>query len=115
MRARWRLVDLREIPSDEAAAGAALIQPHTETAYGHEELYVVMEGRARFLCDGDEVELGRGRLLFVPPNAVRGAIALETPTVLLIVGGEPGSYEPPVWAPDWRPTDEWLAARRFRS
>jgi hypothetical protein len=64
----------------------------------------VLTGRARFLFAGyGEVEVGRHELLYVRPEVGRGAIALETPTVLFIVGGKPGSYEPPVWANDWRP------------
>ena len=97
----------------EAVEGEALIWPHTEAQYGHEELYLVLDGRARFLFEGgEEVEVGRHQLLFVMPELGRGALALETPTVLFIVGGKPGSYEPPIWARDWRPPDEWLAARR---
>jgi hypothetical protein len=64
----------------------------------------VLNGRARFLFDGGgEVEVGRHELLYVRPEVGRGAIALETPTIVLVVGGKPGSYEPPVWANDWRP------------
>ena len=93
------------IAATEADAGQSLIWPHTEAHYGHEELYVVLEGRARFLFDDDsEVEVGKDELLFVKPKVGRGAIALETPTKLMIVGGKPGTYEPPVWANDWRPS-----------
>ena len=82
-----------------------MIWPHTEAHYGHEELYVMLEGRARFLFDdGSEIDVAKLELLFVKPNVGRGALALETPTTLLIVGGKPGTYEPPVWAPDWRPS-----------
>jgi mannose-6-phosphate isomerase-like protein (cupin superfamily) len=100
----------------EANAGKALLYPHTEAQYGHEELYLVLEGRARFLFDGDEqVELGRHELLFVRPEVGRGAIALETPTAVFMIGARPGTYEPPVWAHDWRPPQEWLEARRAAS
>jgi quercetin dioxygenase-like cupin family protein len=104
------------VAATEAAEGEALLQPHTEAQYGHEELYVVLEGRARFLFDGGgEVEVGPSELLFIEPNVGRGAVALETPTVVFIVGGKPGAYEPPIWARDWRPPDEWLEARRLGS
>ena len=96
-----------------AVDGEALIWPHTEAPYGHEELYVVVEGRARFLFDdGSEVELGASELVFVEPELGRGAVALETPTTLLVVGGTPGAYRPPIWAADWQPPADWLAARR---
>jgi quercetin dioxygenase-like cupin family protein len=64
-------------------------------------LYVVTEGRARFTCDGEDVELGPGEVLFAKPGVKREAIALESPTMLLIVGGRPGeAYTPPTWAAD---------------
>jgi mannose-6-phosphate isomerase-like protein (cupin superfamily) len=117
--ARWRAVrpylgiTAFGIATTEASAGEALLYPHTEAQYGHEEVYVVLEGRARFLFDGeDEVEVGRHELLFVRPEVGRGAVALETPTVLFMVGGKPGSYEPPIWARDWRPPEKWLESRR---
>ena len=91
----------------EAAAGGSLIWPHTEKHYGQEELYLVVQGRARFLFDGDgEVEAAAGDLVFVRPEVGRGALALETPTILFIVGGRPGTYDPPVWANDWRPPND---------
>jgi mannose-6-phosphate isomerase-like protein (cupin superfamily) len=100
------------VATNEAAAGEALIFPHHEKAYGHEELYLVVEGCARFLLDDEEVEVATGEIVYAGPEVGRGAIALETPTVLFMVGGIPGSYEPPIWASDWRPPDEWLASHR---
>lgn len=85
----------------QASAGNPLIVPHDETQYGQEELHLIVRGRARFVCDGEEVELGEGALLYAQPAVHRTAFALETPTVMLIVGGIPGRpYEPPAWAPD---------------
>ena len=75
----------------EAAAGEELIAAHDEAAYsGQEELYFVSRGRARFVCDGEEVEIAEGALLYAPPQLVREARALETPTVVLMIGGIPG-------------------------
>jgi mannose-6-phosphate isomerase-like protein (cupin superfamily) len=86
-----------------ASAGNPLVIPHDEAAYGQEELYLVVEGRAGFVCDGEETELGPGELLFAPPEVHREAYALETPTTLFLVGGRPGhAYEPPAWARDAR-------------
>ena len=77
--------------SNEAAAGEELVVPHDEIAFGgQEELYLVLHGRARFVCDGEEVELGEGELLYVRPEVRREAVALETPTLLFMVGGVPG-------------------------
>jgi mannose-6-phosphate isomerase-like protein (cupin superfamily) len=89
----------------EAHEGELLIVPHDELGEGEqqEELYVVVEGRARFVCDGVSVEVGAGEALFTRPGVKREATALETPTMLLIVGGRPGEpYAPPIWASDWR-------------
>ena len=92
----------------EAHEGELLIVPHDELGEGErqDELYLVVEGRARFVCDGDSVELGPGELLYARPGVRREAIALETPTTLFIVGGRPGqAYSPPIWARDWREPD----------
>lgn len=80
----------------EAEAGEELVVPHDEVAFGgQEELYLVLRGRARFVCDGEEVEVGEGELLYVRPEVRREARALETPTVLFMVGGVPGGpYRP---------------------
>ena len=89
----------------EAHEGELLVVPHDELGEGEqqEELYLVVEGRARFVCDGEPVELGPGELLLARPGVRREAVALETPTMLFIVGGRPGQpYAPPIWARDWR-------------
>ncbi len=89
----------------EAHEGELLIIPHDELGEGeqNEELYLVVEGRARFVCDGEEIDLARGGVLYARPGVMREALALESPTMLLIVGGRPGeAYAPPIWASDWR-------------
>jgi mannose-6-phosphate isomerase-like protein (cupin superfamily) len=89
----------------QAHEGELLVVPHDEAEEGeqNEELYVVTEGRARFVCDGEAVELAPGEVLFAEPGVKREAVALESPTMLLIVGGRPGeAYTPPIWAGDWR-------------
>ncbi|MFY9579795.1 MAG: hypothetical protein WAQ33_10750 [Gaiellaceae bacterium] len=88
-----------------ASAGSPLIVPHDEAVYGQEELYLVVEGRARFVCDGEETELGAGEVLMAAPEVHREAYALESPTTLFLVGGLPGrAYEPPAWSRDARLT-----------
>src|SRR5581483_3148536 len=58
--------------ANTAAAGEELVVPHTEVPFGEqEELYLVVRGRARFVCDGEEVELAAGELLYVPPEVER--------------------------------------------
>ncbi len=88
--------------ANEAASGEELVVPHDEVELGgQEELYLVLRGHARFLCDGEEVELRPVELLYVRPEVKREAVALETPTVVFMVGGVPGGpYRP------W-PGDTW--------
>ncbi len=72
-------------------AGAQVIEEHTEGRLGHEEIYVVLRGRAKFTIDGNEHELGPGQLVFVrDPELRRGAVALDDDTVVLALGGKPG-------------------------
>jgi uncharacterized cupin superfamily protein len=79
------------VNANEADAGRELIVPHTETAYGgQEELYVIVRGRARFRCDGEQVDLGPGEVLHVSPDVSREAEALEDGTLVLCIGGTPG-------------------------
>jgi mannose-6-phosphate isomerase-like protein (cupin superfamily) len=103
------------VNANEAAAGEELVVPHEEVAYGgQEELYFIARGRARFTCDGDEVELGEGDLLYVRPEVMREAVAVETPTVVLMVGGKRGVYEPFDWT-TWKPERGATSRARRRS
>ena len=74
-----------------AAAGDELIEPHTESedGRGHEELYFVVRGVARFVLDGEGVEAPAGTLVFVQPETHRHATALEAGTEVLALGGDP--------------------------
>ncbi len=82
-----------------AGAGEQLIEEHDELGNGHEEVYVVLSGRARFTVDGAEQEAAAGTLVFVPdPASRRTAVALEDGTSALALGGRPGEpYEVSVW------------------
>ena len=96
------------VNASEAHEGELLVVPHDELGDGErqEELYLVVEGRACFICDGESVELGPGELLYARPGVRRECVALETPTMLFIVGGRRGQvYSPPIWAHDWREPD----------
>lgn len=79
------------VNANEAPEGHELIVEHDELETGgQEELYVVLEGRARFECDGEARELGAGEVLYAGPAVRRRATALQTPTVVLAVGGTRG-------------------------
>jgi tetratricopeptide (TPR) repeat protein len=70
--------------------GAQVVEEHSE-ASGHEEIYLVLRGRARFTVDGNDHELGPGQLVFVrDPSLKRAAIALDEDTLVLAMGGMPG-------------------------
>jgi tetratricopeptide (TPR) repeat protein len=71
--------------------GGQIVEEHTENQLGHEEIYLVLRGRALFTVDGNEHELGAGQLVFLrDPQLRRGAVALEEDTVVLALGGKPG-------------------------
>jgi hypothetical protein len=71
--------------------GGQIVEEHTENQLGHEEIYLVLRGRARFTVDGNDHELAAGQLVFVrDPQLRRGAVALDEGTVVLALGGKPG-------------------------
>ena len=68
-----------------------VIEDHTEQTFEHEEMYIVLRGRAKFTIDGTEHELGAGQLVVLhDPSIRRGAVALEDDTAVLAFGGRPG-------------------------
>jgi hypothetical protein len=72
-------------------AGDDVIEPHRETedGLGHEELYVVIRGRARFEIDGEAFDAPEGTLVFVQPEVHRQAVAVDPGTEVLAFGGDP--------------------------
>ncbi len=87
-----------------AEQGGELIEPHDETSSGsagHEELYVVMSGRAHFDVGDEEVNAGPGTLVLVPVGVHRSAVAQEPNTTVLVIGGRPGAAEPPSAFEHW--------------
>jgi quercetin dioxygenase-like cupin family protein len=80
-----------------ARAGQRVVEEHHERD-GHEEMYVVLRGRATFTLGEDEVDAPAGTLVFVRPGTKRGAIAAEEGTAVLAVGAKPGVvFEPSPW------------------
>ena len=74
--------------------GQDVIGEHDELgggASGHEELYVVMTGRATFTVDGEEFDAPAGTVVLVrDPAAKRRAVATEATTTILVFGAKPG-------------------------
>jgi hypothetical protein len=82
--------------------GGQVVEEHDESgsgAGGHEELYVVMRGRARFTIDGEILDAPAGTLVFISdPKVKRVAISEEEGSLVLAVGGEPGrAYAISAW------------------
>lgn len=81
------------------AKGETLVGEHDEVRSGHEELYLVLAGSARFSVDGEELVATVGTAVFVrDPASTRTAVALEDSTTLLSVGGPRGeAFVPRAW------------------
>ena len=71
--------------------GQTVVEPHVEAGEGrdHEELYVVLSGRATFTLDGATLDAPAGTLVRVGAAVHRAAVAAEAPTVVLAFGREP--------------------------
>lgn len=91
------------------AAGDVVVESHTEDALGHEELYVVVTGHATFVLDDQTVDAPSGTLVYIAdPTTRRHAVARETGTTVVAVGGKAGSaYAPSPW-------ESTFAVERFR-
>jgi mannose-6-phosphate isomerase-like protein (cupin superfamily) len=86
-------------------AGQPVVEPHRESAdgRGHEEVYVVLRGRAAFTLDGEALDAPAGTLVRVAPHVFRAATAAEDDTAVLALGGDP----------TFRPSaSEWLERAR---
>jgi tetratricopeptide (TPR) repeat protein len=78
-------------------AGQRLVEEHREEN-GHEELYVVVSGRATFKVDGEEHDAPPGTLVHCPPGTLREAFAAEPGTTVLGIGAKPGEvFQPSGW------------------
>jgi hypothetical protein len=79
-------------------AGVDVVEPHTESPeFGHQELYFVARGRAKFTLDGEEYDAPAGTYVFVPDTAThRHAVAEEAGTTVLSFGGPP-TFKPSPW------------------
>jgi hypothetical protein len=74
--------------------GDLVVEPHTEDeGRGHQELYVVLRGAARFVLDGETLAAPAGTLVVVEPHVHREAVATERDTAVLAFGGPP-TFEP---------------------
>jgi hypothetical protein len=90
-------------------AGDDVVERHSEENLRHEEIYVVLAGRASFELDGETLDAPAGTVVFLrDPFVRRYARAAEPGTTVLAVGGKPGEpYAPSAW--EW-----YFEAERFR-
>jgi tetratricopeptide (TPR) repeat protein len=79
--------------------GGHVVERHDETNLGHEEVYFVAAGHARFTLAGEEVDAPAGTFVYIGDPAVqREAVALADGTTVLAIGGKPGdAYTPSAW------------------
>ncbi len=79
--------------------GTQVVEEHTESQLGHEEIYLVLRGSATFTLDGEDVEVAAGSLVHIPdPEVRRVAISREPETTVLALGGKPGEpYDVSAW------------------
>jgi hypothetical protein len=80
-------------------AGDILTHDHDEVEANHEELFLIVSGHATYRVGGEEIDAPAGTFLYVPdPAVVRGAVAVEPGTVMLVIGAEPGcAFTPSEW------------------
>jgi hypothetical protein len=76
-----------------------VVEEHTEKALGHEEVYLVLAGRAAFTLNDETLDAPAGTVVFIrDPEVKRHARAEEPGTSVLAVGGPRGAaYEPSAW------------------
>jgi hypothetical protein len=87
------------------AAGDVVVEPHDELPRdgglepGHQEIYLVLDGAARFTVGGETFDVAKGGIVFLEDPALhRQAVALEAGTVVFAVGGPAGEvFVPSPW------------------
>jgi tetratricopeptide (TPR) repeat protein len=78
--------------------GDCVVEEHSEGS-GHEEVYVVVSGLARFTVDGDDFDAPAGTIVYLPdPEVLRSATSQEEGTTVLAIGGwRDKAFEPSGW------------------
>ena len=94
--------------------GQTLIGEHDEAGgEGHEELYLVVEGRATFTLDGEEFDAPARTVVHVADPADKRAAVGTAGTTVVAVGAKRGeAFTPSLWersaeALRYWPTEEW--------
>jgi mannose-6-phosphate isomerase-like protein (cupin superfamily) len=86
-------------------AGQEVVGEHSEVDTHHEELYFVVNGRATFTVEGEDIDAPAGTFVYVPdPGATRSAVAREAGTTVICFGGTPGeAFEVSSWERKYDP------------
>jgi tetratricopeptide (TPR) repeat protein len=74
--------------------GELVVEDHEDP---HQELYVVLTGRARFRSNDEELDAPAGTLVLFEPDEHRVAHAAENGTTVLAVGAEAERFDPSPW------------------
>jgi tetratricopeptide (TPR) repeat protein len=95
-------------------AGDRIINEHDEDEPGaHEELYLVLAGRASFELGGEKVDAPSGTFVFAQPGVKRTAFAQEPGTTIIAVGAPPGSASDTAGWELWAPLNPLYEAGRY--
>jgi mannose-6-phosphate isomerase-like protein (cupin superfamily) len=80
-------------------AGDDVVEEHTESTLRHEEVYVVLTGRATFTLGDEKLDAPTGTVVFIRDPLVRRHARAEEPgTQVLAIGGpRDEAYEPSPW------------------
>lgn len=80
-------------------AGDILTHDHDEVEANHEELFLIVSGHATYRVGDEEIDAPAGTFLWAPdPALVRGVVAKEPGTVMLVIGAEVGkAFVPSDW------------------
>ena len=84
-----------------AQPGDLVVEEHEDE---HQELYVVVSGRARFRSGDDQFEAAAGTLVLFEPGEHRVAHAVEPGTTVLAIGAESARFKPSAWEYGMRAT-----------
>jgi uncharacterized cupin superfamily protein len=80
-----------------ARPGDRVVERHDESDVGHEELYVVVRGAARFVVDDEQHDVPAGSVVLVGPGSTREAFATQADTAVLVVGARGESFHVSPW------------------
>ena len=80
-------------------AEQTLVEEHDERRSGQQELYLILQGKAVFDLDGEQIPVGAdGALAVTDPTLRRSAKALSSGTRLLVIGA-PNAAFTSTWDP----------------